>query len=59
MDFVHPDSAPAGLLNEILWKSVKGMNSPMPAPRHIRLAHKIAKTAAKTAASTPKDSDGD
>ena len=33
MDFVHPDSAPAGELNEIVWKSVKGMNSKMPAPR--------------------------
>ena len=34
MDFVHPDSAPAGLLNQIIWKSVKGVHSKMPAPRH-------------------------
>ncbi len=34
MDFEHPDSAPAGLLNEIIWKSVKGYHSKMPAPRH-------------------------
>ena len=52
MDFVHPDSAPAGLLNEILWKSVKGMDSAMPAPRHSRLPL-VRK------ASAPKDSDGD
>ncbi|MBV9852149.1 MAG: bifunctional YncE family protein/alkaline phosphatase family protein [Armatimonadetes bacterium] len=34
MDFVHPDSAPAQLLNEVIWKSVKGSASKMPAPRH-------------------------
>ena len=34
MDFVHPDSAPAHLLNEIIWKSVKGVDAKMPAPRH-------------------------
>jgi len=34
MDFVHPDSAPERELNEMIWKSVKGMNSKMPAPRH-------------------------
>lgn len=33
MDFVHPDSAPAALLNQILWKSVKGVQSRMPLPR--------------------------
>jgi YVTN family beta-propeller protein len=34
MDFVHPDSAPAALLNQIIWKSVKGVHAQMPAPRH-------------------------
>jgi len=34
MDFVHPDSAPARRLNELIWKSVKGANSEMPAPVH-------------------------
>ncbi len=34
MDFKHPDSAPAGLLNQIIWKSVKGVHSKMPVPRH-------------------------
>jgi hypothetical protein len=34
MDFVHPDSAPARRLNELIWKSVKGANSEMPAPRY-------------------------
>jgi DNA-binding beta-propeller fold protein YncE len=34
MDFEHPDSAPSGELNEMIWKSVKGMNSQMPKPVH-------------------------
>jgi len=34
MDFDHPDSAPERELNEMIWKSVKGVNSEMPAPRH-------------------------
>ena len=34
MDFVHPDSAPAHLLNDIVWKSVKGVHARVPAPRH-------------------------
>ena len=38
MDFIHPDSAPAALLNEVIWKSIKGVNSKMPAPRHSGLA---------------------
>lgn len=32
MDFSDVDRAPAQELNEIIWKSVKGANSPMPAP---------------------------
>jgi len=34
MDFDHPDSAPEREANELIWKSVKGANSKMPAPRH-------------------------
>lgn len=34
MDFVHPDSAPESVLNQVLWKSVKGVHSQMPAIRH-------------------------
>jgi len=34
MDLVHPDSAPEQELNEMIWKSVKGMDSKMPEPRH-------------------------
>jgi YVTN family beta-propeller protein len=33
MDFDHPDSAPAGALNRIIWKSVKGWDSRMPQPK--------------------------
>ncbi|HEV3036520.1 MAG TPA: alkaline phosphatase family protein, partial [Candidatus Angelobacter sp.] len=34
MDFSDLDLAPMHLLNEIIWKSVKGANSPMPPPVH-------------------------
>ncbi|MGA8657815.1 MAG: hypothetical protein WB586_16850 [Chthoniobacterales bacterium] len=34
MDFTHPDNAPSGLLNEILWKSVRGAQAKVPALRH-------------------------
>ena len=34
MDLKHPDSAPAGLLNQVIWQSVKGVDAKMPAPRH-------------------------
>jgi YVTN family beta-propeller protein len=34
MDFTETDDAPMALLNEILWKSMKGANSAMPAPVH-------------------------
>src|SRR5262249_1613618 len=37
MDFAHPDSADPFLLKEILWKSVKGVNSKMPGPVFNRL----------------------
>ena len=38
MDFERPDSAPARQLNEILWQTVRGVDSPMPAPRHTIVA---------------------
>jgi YVTN family beta-propeller protein len=34
MDFDDEDRAPMHLLNEIIWKSVKGAESPMPPPVH-------------------------
>jgi hypothetical protein len=34
MDFSDNDRAPMHLLNEVIWKSVKGADSPMPAPVH-------------------------
>ena len=33
MDFSRPDAAPAGRLNEVLWRDQKG-STPVPAPRH-------------------------
>ena len=33
MDFTAPDRAPDLLLNEIVWKSVKGAHSVMPPPK--------------------------
>jgi len=53
MDFVHPDSAPEAVLNEVIWKSVKGMHSKMPAIRRsVQLPH-----AAKPAASAARNGD--
>ena len=49
MDFRHPDSADPALVNEMIWKSVKGMNSPAPAPQH----------SLKTLTTTPSQRDGD
>jgi len=34
MDFSREDAAPEQLLNEAVWKSVRGADSPMPAPVH-------------------------
>jgi hypothetical protein len=34
MNFKEWDEAPMGQLNEILWKSIKGADSPMPSPVH-------------------------
>jgi hypothetical protein len=34
MDFRDVDEAPMAELNEILWKSIKGEESPVPAPVH-------------------------
>ena len=53
MDFSKEDLAPAQLLNEVIWKSVKGMNSAdaRPAPRRhrrqVRQGHKPAVKGAK------------
>ena len=33
MDFSDADRTPEGLLNEILWRSIRGAHSPMPPPR--------------------------
>ncbi|HTF68108.1 MAG TPA: hypothetical protein VK638_36050, partial [Edaphobacter sp.] len=34
MDFSEVDRAPMHALNEIIWKSIKGADSPMPPPVH-------------------------
>jgi DNA-binding beta-propeller fold protein YncE len=34
MDFSREDAAPEFLLNEVIWKSVRGADSPLPAPVH-------------------------
>ncbi len=33
LDFEHPDSAPSAVVNEILWKGIKGASVPMPQPK--------------------------
>ena len=42
MNFELPDSAPPRRLNEILWQTVRGVDSPMPAPRHTIVASRPA-----------------
>jgi len=60
MNFSQEDMAPADLLNQIIWKSVKGMNSPMPAPRHRIVAVRPAAAAGRThAAHAPRAADND
>ncbi len=44
MDFIHADAAPAELLNEIVWKSIKGWGSTMPPPRHSLIGPMQGKT---------------
>jgi Phosphoesterase family len=34
MDFSRPDEINEAVLNEILWRSIKGAGAPVPAPRH-------------------------
>lgn len=34
MNFDEPDRAPMALLNQIVWRSVRGADAPMPAPTH-------------------------
>jgi YVTN family beta-propeller protein len=36
MDFTHADAAPAGELNQIIWQTIKGSTTPMPAPRGVK-----------------------
>jgi YVTN family beta-propeller protein len=64
MDLVHADAADPALLNEMIWKSVKGMDSRMPAPKHsgpidVLIARKSIKAskAGKKAARVVRDSD--
>ena len=47
MDFVDPDSAPEALLNEIIWKSVRGVYSVVPTPQHHVFPVRAAKGVAK------------
>jgi len=61
LDLIHPDSAPAALLTDMEWKSVKGMSAKAPAPHHSALAFKSSLKASPKAvapAASP-DSDGD
>ena len=59
MDFVHADANDPALLNEMIWKSVKGMASKMPAPKNAfgKKATVEAKTSARKTARTEKDLD--
>ena len=65
MDFVHPDSADPKVLNEILWKAVKGFHAKMPAivrsplleAQRSKGKKAVAKSTAKKAPITRKDDD--
>ena len=35
LDFTQADRVPDGIMNDILWHSIKGVNTPMPAARHL------------------------
>jgi YVTN family beta-propeller protein len=35
LDFSQADRVPDGIMNDILWHSIKGANTPMPAARHL------------------------
>jgi len=48
MDFTREDAADDHLLNEIVWRSVRGPNHPMPAPVHAAFVFQ-----------PPRDNDGD
>ena len=54
MDFKHADAADPLLLNEIVWQSVKGVNSRMPAPKNSPLLAKMTAKKAVKATKTTK-----
>jgi DNA-binding beta-propeller fold protein YncE len=45
MDFSQEDRAPEALLNEILWRSIRGANAPMPPPRRSVFVTPASRTA--------------
>ena len=47
MDFVHADANDPSVLNEMIWKSVKGLNSKMPAPKNTPTKSASAKKTAR------------
>ena len=57
MDFVHPDSAPSGPLNSILWQSVKGIGTKMPTPRRSAAIEARLHLVGKTAKGAKQDGD--
>ncbi len=57
LDLIHPDSAPAALLTEMEWKSVKGMNAKVPATHHSGLV--LTRPASPKAAAHAAVKDGD
>jgi hypothetical protein len=49
MDLVHADAADPDILNEMIWKSVKGIDAKMPAPTHSAFLQARIKQSADTA----------
>ena len=57
MDFSKEDLVPEQVLNKIIWQSVKGVGSPMPAPRHGVIP--FAAPAKNVKSAPAHDADGD
>jgi YVTN family beta-propeller protein len=57
IDFSQPDRIPMQLMNEILWKNVKGADQEMPPPRHTRAAIHRRLEGARSAAGEPTQID--
>ena len=59
LDFSREDAAPASVLNAIIWKSVKGVDSVPPQPRHGLIVAPPQRPGVKAPAKAPRHDDDD